>query len=79
MQFAPYPSDTSGHFALYSRKTNAVPTTPPSVQVATLILEVQRVHTRLATLSDFNYRMSEEDIRLSWKTMDYPAVRHQLL
>lgn len=39
------------------------------------MMEVQRVHARLGTLSDFNYRMSEEDIRLSWKTMDYPTVR----
>lgn len=47
----------------------------PCEQVASLILEVQRVHARLGTLSDFNYRMSEEDIRLSWRTMDYPTVR----
>lgn len=47
----------------------------PSEQVASLIVEVQRVHARLGTLSDFNYRMSEEDIRLSWRTMDYPTVR----
>lgn len=45
------------------------------VQVAALVLEVRRVHARLGTLGEFNYRMSEEDIRLSWKTMDYPSVR----
>lgn len=44
------------------------------LQVAALILEVQRVHTRLGTLGEFNYRMPEEDIRLSWRTMDYPTV-----
>lgn len=38
------------------------------------MLEVQRVHARLETLGEFNYRMSEEDIRLTWTTMDYPAV-----
>ncbi|CAM9362495.1 unnamed protein product [Pylaiella littoralis] len=43
-------------------------------KVASLILEVQRVHARLGTLSDFNYRMSEGDIRLSWRTMDYPTM-----
>lgn len=48
-------------------------------QVASLILEVQRVHARLGTLSDFKYRMSEEDIRLSWRTMDYPTVRFFVL
>lgn len=45
------------------------------VQVAALVSEVRRVHARLGTLGDFNYRMSEEDIRLSWKTMNYPSVR----
>lgn len=45
------------------------------VQVAALVSEVRRVHARLGTLGEFNYRMSEEDIRLSWKTMDYPSVR----
>lgn len=39
------------------------------------MLEVKGVHARLGTLSEFNYRMSEEDIRLSWRTMDYPTVR----
>lgn len=52
---------------------------PPTTQVASLILEVQRVHARLGTLGDFNYRMSEEDIRLSWKTMDYPTVRRLII
>lgn len=44
-------------------------------QVAALMREVEGVHARLGTLSEFNYRMSEEDIRLSWTTMDYPTVR----
>lgn len=48
-------------------------------QVAALMLEVQGIHARLATLSEFNYRMSEDDIRLSWRTMDYPTVRLLLL
>lgn len=46
--------------------------TPP--QVSALMSEVKGVHARLGTLSEFNYRMSEEDIRLSWRTMDYPTV-----
>lgn len=47
---------------------------PTRVQVAALVSEVRRVHARLGTLGDFNYRMSEEDISLSWRTMDYPSV-----
>lgn len=44
-------------------------------QVAALTLEVQIVHARLGALSEFNYRMSEDDVRLSWRTMEYPTVR----
>ena len=46
-----------------------------AMQVAELIQEVKRVHQRLGTLMDFNYKMSGEDIWLSWRTMDYPTVR----
>lgn len=44
-------------------------------QVAALTLEVNIVHARLGALNDFNYRMSEDDVRLSWRTMEYPTVR----
>ncbi|CAM9135038.1 unnamed protein product, partial [Choristocarpus tenellus] len=43
-------------------------------KVSLLILEVREVHARLAALAELSYRISEEDIRLSWRTMDYPTM-----
>ncbi|CAM9175434.1 unnamed protein product [Chrysoparadoxa australica] len=39
-----------------------------------LMNEVGQVHARLAALGEFSYQMSEEDISLNWKTMDYPTM-----
>lgn len=46
-------------------------------QVVTLVMEVQGIHDRLEKLEKFNYRMSQEDIGLCWKTMDFPAVSYR--